>query len=253
MHTKWFYIVSFSALFLFFSNISSTQIPDRFENLQVLPKDISKKDLVDIMRSYTRALGESCEYCHVGKGRDLSTFNFASDDKAQKKTARAMIQMAHAINEQYISKIATNSKTKITVGCATCHHGQARPEPIEDVVRAKLNEDGAETAVRKYRELREQYYGGYVFDFTEGPLSRLAMDLSEKEKLSDAISLLKLNSEFHPASARLELLYGDVLLKSGMKEEALVHYRKSLEIEPENELLEKKVQELSGESKKPNQ
>jgi tetratricopeptide (TPR) repeat protein len=252
MHAKWYFIVSFSAVFLFCSSISSTQIPDRFENLQILPKDIPKKELVDIMRSYTRALGESCEYCHVGKGRDLSTFTFASDEKPQKKTARAMIQMAQAINEQYLRQIPSSPETKITVNCATCHHGQARPEAIEDIVRTKLNEEGLDTAIRKYRELRDQYYGGYVFDFTEGPLNRLSIELSEKGKLPDAISLLKLNSEFHSASARLEFLYGDVLLKSGMKEEALMHYRKSLSIEPDNELLKKKVEELSGDSKKQN-
>jgi tetratricopeptide (TPR) repeat protein len=250
---KWLYIVILITLFLWRSTVSFTQIPDRFENLQVLPKDISKKELVDLMRSYTRALGQSCEYCHVGKERDLSTFNFASDDKVPKKTARAMIQMAHAINEQYLSKIPSTSKPKVNVSCATCHHGQARPEAVEDVIRAEINESGVESAVKKYKELRNQYYGGYVFDFTEGPLNRLSMELSEKEKLSDAVSILRLNAEFHPSSARLELLLGDILLKSGMKEEAVVHYRKSLELEPDNELLKKKIQELSEVTAKPNQ
>jgi tetratricopeptide (TPR) repeat protein len=223
-----------------------TQIPDKFENLQVLPKDIPKRELVEMMKGFTSGLGQSCEYCHVGEGRDLSTFNFASDEKAPKKTARAMIQMVHAINEQYLGKIQTSSKMRINVTCSTCHHGQARPEPIEDVIRAKLNEDGIESAIQKYRDLRKQYYGDYVFDFTESPLNRLSTELAQKEKLSDSIALLKLNAEYHNQSAWVEFLLGEVFLKNGMTDEALLHYKKSLELDSANDFVKKKIEELTA-------
>jgi hypothetical protein len=223
-----------------------TQIPDKFENLQVLPKDIPKRELVEMMKGFTSGLGQSCEYCHVGEGRDLSTFNFASDEKASKKTARVMMQMVRAINEQYLGNIQTSAKTRINVTCSTCHHGQPRPEAIEDVIRTKLSEEGIESAIQKYRDLRKQYYGDYVFDFTESPLNRLSTELAQKEKLSDSIALLKLNSEFHSQSAWVEFLLGEVFLKNGMKDDALIHYRKSLELDSKNDFVKKKIEELKG-------
>ena len=59
------------------------------KNLQVLPKDTTRQQINPIMRGFTRALGVRCPYCHVGEeGADMSTFDFASDEKPTKKTAR---------------------------------------------------------------------------------------------------------------------------------------------------------------------
>lgn len=40
--------------------------PDAFTNLQVLPKDITQSELIDLMAGFTRALGVRCTHCHVG-------------------------------------------------------------------------------------------------------------------------------------------------------------------------------------------
>src|SRR5688500_13932467 len=42
------------------------QIPTEFKNLQVLPKDISRADLVQTMRQVATDLGVRCTHCHVG-------------------------------------------------------------------------------------------------------------------------------------------------------------------------------------------
>ena len=103
---------------------ASAQIPDKFENLQVLPKDTPRMDLVNTMKDLTFALGTRCWYCHDGEGDDLSTFDFASDAKPAKTVARSMMQMVHEINSQYISKLETTHK----VTCYTCHRGKVEPE-----------------------------------------------------------------------------------------------------------------------------
>src|SRR4051794_6586365 len=78
------------------------QVPDNFTNLQVLPKDISKEDLTQVMRNFSFATGLNCENCHV-QGADKK-MNFAADDKEQKKTARVMWKMVMSINGDYIDK-----------------------------------------------------------------------------------------------------------------------------------------------------
>ena len=43
----------------------AAQIPDKFENLKVLPKDIPQRELIDVMRGFAGALGFRCHNCHV--------------------------------------------------------------------------------------------------------------------------------------------------------------------------------------------
>jgi tetratricopeptide (TPR) repeat protein len=80
------------------------KLPDEFKNLQVLPKDIPKPELVNIMKGFTAALGVRCENCHVEKpGEDQ--FDFAADDKAEKKTARVMMKMVQDINQKWLTQV----------------------------------------------------------------------------------------------------------------------------------------------------
>jgi photosynthetic reaction center cytochrome c subunit len=104
-------------------------------NLQALPKDITKPELVQTMRGFTRALGVRCPFCHAGEeGKPLDTFNFASDEKPEKVTARKMIRMVMDINGQYLKGVVTHDEhgddaadgdAKVT--CYTCHRGEQHP------------------------------------------------------------------------------------------------------------------------------
>ena len=44
---------------------AAAQIPDEFSNVQILPKDIPKQQMVEIMRNFSMSLGVRCEFCHV--------------------------------------------------------------------------------------------------------------------------------------------------------------------------------------------
>ena len=41
------------------------QFPDKFTNLQVLPKSISKDELMQTMHGFSFSTGYRCEGCHV--------------------------------------------------------------------------------------------------------------------------------------------------------------------------------------------
>src|SRR4051794_33422880 len=97
------------------------------KNLQVLSKDLTRQQVVNIMRGFTRGLGIRCPYCHVGEeGADLSTFDFASDEKPTKKTARIMIKMATDVNSQ-LATVGDKPAGEPRVTCYTCHRGAAKP------------------------------------------------------------------------------------------------------------------------------
>jgi hypothetical protein len=73
-------------------------------NLQVLPKDIPRPQLLQTMQAFNQALGVQCSHCHVFIGRGDPMNDMASDVKPQKNAARAMMRMAHGINPQVASR-----------------------------------------------------------------------------------------------------------------------------------------------------
>jgi cytochrome c553 len=101
----------------------------QYENLRVLPKDISSKDLQGIMADdFEDGLGVSCGFCHAsakgGHGLD-----FISDAKPEKEIARQMMRMTLGLNKEYfkVHKPRIGSNT-LVITCATCHKGQAFPD-----------------------------------------------------------------------------------------------------------------------------
>lgn len=101
----------------------------QYENLKVLPKDISSKELQGIMTDdFEDGLGVSCGFCHApaagGHGLD-----FASDAKPEKEIARTMMRMTIALNKKYFKvKHPLLGSAMLTMTCVTCHKGQAFPE-----------------------------------------------------------------------------------------------------------------------------
>ncbi len=210
------------------------QIPDEFKNLKVLPEDISKQDLIAQMRHMAGALGARCHYCHVGEpGASLAGYDFVSDEKETKKTARVMLQMVDEINGKLLPQIGKESSELLEVRCVTCHSGQSRPLTLAQALTASLEKDGIDAAVAKYRELREQYYGRATYDFGEWGLLNLAESLGGAGKLDEAKRFLELNVEFYPESGMSHVGLGQFYQRNGAKEQALASYKKASELMPE--------------------
>jgi len=78
------------------------------------------------MQFMNTALGVGCGFCHA-RG------NFASDSNPRKATARKMLEMTKAINEQFFAehKGADGQLRLGKVTCFTCHQGNERPKTAE--------------------------------------------------------------------------------------------------------------------------
>jgi hypothetical protein len=105
---------------------TSSQLPTAYTNLQVLPKDITSAELINVMKTASVSLGVRCWYCHEGQGDDFSTFNFAADTKAPKETARAMLRLTSQINSA-LKDVGPNKGDAAKVTCQTCHRGNTKP------------------------------------------------------------------------------------------------------------------------------
>lgn len=120
--------VSVTVFALAFSSVgfrAADQLPQKFTNLKILPTEISPRDLVGIMKQFCFDLDVRCEYCHVGEGNDLSKFDFASDARPAKASARVMLKMVSAINDDHLKTLPQPASQKVT--CFTCHRGAAKP------------------------------------------------------------------------------------------------------------------------------
>ena len=221
--------------------------PEEFTNLRVLPQDIQQRTLSNIMRGFSEALGVRCEHCHVGEpGQPLSTFDFASDEKTAKLTAREMMRMVNAINSQHLTTIAERSDPPIEVQCATCHHGMSRPQTLERVLLDAGATGGLDAMVAKYKQLRDHYYGTWTFDFSESQLVAVAQRIGSQGQHDDAIALLNLNLEYFPQSSSSHFVIGEQFLAQGDTTAAITSYRTALDLDPGQRAARRRLSELGG-------
>jgi hypothetical protein len=101
-------------------------------NLRVLPKDTKLADIVPMMKGFTQALGVRCQFCHSYTGADadaLENFDFSDDSVPAKATARKMMLMLHAINDDLLKGVgAPPASGQAKVTCYTCHRGERVPK-----------------------------------------------------------------------------------------------------------------------------
>lgn len=100
-----------------------------YTNLKVLAKDISSKELQEIMvDDFQDGLGVTCGFCHAN-AKDGHGLDFASDEKPEKEISRSMMRMTLGINKKYFKvknpEIGSNA---LTISCNTCHKGEAFPD-----------------------------------------------------------------------------------------------------------------------------
>jgi hypothetical protein len=136
---------------------AAAQFPEKFTNLQFLPKDTSRKQL-ESMRGFAFGLNVwlcllPCEKPNAKKFE----MDFTSDDKDTKKTARVMRQMVAAINHDYISKLPPAQMPPVQVQCVTCHYGLTQPRQLTSVLAEAIDQKGIDSAVALYHELRQKY------------------------------------------------------------------------------------------------
>ena len=234
------------ALLLTAATTASAGMFDDAKNLKVLAEDTSAAELRATMRGISMGTGNRCSACHVGEVEaDLSTYDFSLDDKEKKAKARKMIKLVQEINASLARAFPDAAEPLVAVTCATCHRGQSKPEMIEDVLSATLHDEGLEQSIAKYRELRERYYGGYTFDFSERMLMRLAENFGASDDLDSAMGFVNLNLEYFPESSRTYVLRAQVLAELGDIEAARHDYETALEMEPDSWWIREQLDKLN--------
>ncbi len=210
--------------------------PEQAENLQVLPKTITSRELRGTMIGFVQALGVRCSHCHVGQeGQPLSTFDFASDDRPAKEKARVMLRMVQTINSEHMTELGVDAAALTPVTCMTCHRRIAKPQMLETILTEALDNEGVEGMVETYHALRDQHYGSFSYDFSEGTLQRLGYQRAGMQRGDEAVAVFQLNVEMHRTSSSAHFDLGEGYRSTGDTTRAVVFYQKALELDPANQ------------------
>jgi len=208
-------------------------VPDQFTNLKVLPKDIGKRELMDIMKNFSNALGVRCTHCHVEKTPgDHNTIDWASDALEPKKVTRGMMAMVGSINKELLRAAGERSAD---VRCMTCHRGLPDPATLDRVLLGVAKKDGTPAAVAKYKDLRKEYYGTGSYDFSPESLGQVAEALAKEGNVDAAMAMVDLNIEMNPQDAASHLKKAGIQQMKGDRAGALASVNKALELDPANE------------------
>jgi hypothetical protein len=116
MRTKLLYgaiVAGLLALAYAFTAAPPPAAAGELKNLQVFPKETSKKDIKKAMKGLADALGVECDYCH-----DMDDM---AKDTEHKEAGRKMMRMSMELNQKYFA-----GKQRIT--CNTCHNGNKEPK-----------------------------------------------------------------------------------------------------------------------------
>jgi len=131
---KKIWVVVMVSLFVLIG-IAATKPPEehKYQNLKVLPKDISKADLDKVMDGFKAALGVKCSFCHAKSKDSTQHFpDFPSDEKPEKNIARKMMKMTAKINKKYFNSNKDEAGAFVpAVECMTCHRGTQHPDEMK--------------------------------------------------------------------------------------------------------------------------
>jgi tetratricopeptide (TPR) repeat protein len=218
-----------------------------FENLKYFPKDIPRDSLLDHMHGFTLALGVRCQYCHA-EDTTASTngrrrLAFPLDSKPAKRKARFMLRMVDSLNNVVLANLPDRRNPPVMIQCVTCHRGSPYPQTLETVLTSAITQYGVDSAVSRYRTLREDMVSGR-YDFSETSLTEIARKVGERGQAADAIALLKLNQQYNPNSANIDFELAELYRGAGERDQAIAEYRIVLEKRPNDRRAMQRLREL---------
>ena len=91
----------------------------REKNVKLLG-DLPVSQFIPVMNYFATSLGRRCNFCHVNNN---GQWDYASDAKPEKNTAREMIKMVLETNKAFF-------KANVEVQCNTCHRGRNTPQSL---------------------------------------------------------------------------------------------------------------------------
>lgn len=100
--------------------------------------------------------------------------------------------------------------------------------------------DNALAEFNKFKDNKDEYVT------REREINQLGYNLLTEKKIAESVKVFKLNTELYPESWNVYDSYGEALAEAGDKENAILNYKKSIELNPDNEGGKVMLKKLEG-------
>jgi CubicO group peptidase (beta-lactamase class C family) len=145
------------------------------------------------------------------------------------------------LDDQHTIVVLTNTQFgklfALADGCYNIVTGIAPRDPripVGLLLADLYQSQGLQVALNRYSAIRNTAAQRGLYDLRESELNVLGQELLELGKAKDAIEIFRLNTEAYPRSFNVYDSLAEAYLLDGQRENAIVNYRKSLSLYPEN-------------------
>jgi tetratricopeptide (TPR) repeat protein len=153
----------------------------------------------------------------------------------------------HNDSNTYTFAFEKDMKGKVTSLMVFVEYFLPKGEPGGPIIKEAILTHGIEAGKNQLDELKKAPQGEIVL--IESTLNALGYELFEEGHTEEAIAVLKWNVEDYPDSWNVYDSLGEAYMKNGQKDLAILNYKKSLELNPDNENGRKMLKEMEKGSK----
>lgn len=124
---------------------------------------------------------------------------------------------------------------QLTIGIVNILYGLEPASPkkssAEELAKliVQLGIDNAITEFQKFKDNKDEYVT------REREINQLGYNLLTEKKITESVKIFRLNTELYPESWNVYDSYGEALAEAGEIDDAIMNYKKSIELNPENE------------------
>lgn len=135
---------------------------------------------------------------------------------------------------------------QLTIGIVNILYGLEPANPKKSAAE-ELNklivEKGIDAAITEFQKIKDNKE---EFVTREREINQLGYNLLTDKKIQESIKVFRLNTELYPESWNVYDSYGEALAEAGDKENAILNYKKSIELNPDNEGGKMMLKKLEG-------
>ena len=165
----------------------------------------------------------------IGKPQIYGTQYVRSDGEQWSQGAYDTTQVTDAQRKEYGVRILAQQSARLK---------QMNSKQLSEL----LMEGRSISEIVDFIKAEENTDSGY--DISENGINSFGYDLMGDERFEDALVIFKLNTELYPDGWNTYDSLGECLLKMGKQEEGIAAYKKSLELNPNNEFAKRALMGL---------
>ncbi|HMQ63280.1 MAG TPA: serine hydrolase [Flavilitoribacter sp.] len=110
------------------------------------------------------------------------------------------------------------------------------------VIRKAIDAEGPDAGLNAWATLKNEHAGDY--ELNEDEMNTQGYIYLNEGNTKAALAVFRINAEEYPNSSNVFDSYGEALMKDGQKDEAVVNYKKSLELNPGNDNAVKMLEKM---------